>query len=1240
MQYISNGPDVPDELLQLHEDGEVVFFCGAGISMGAGLPNFKNLVRRTWKEIGYAPSVQEKKLLRMGQCEIALNLLEKTVYDSGTMRGGLARVLSRYRSNGEADRTHKALLTLSKTMGEKACLHLVTTNCDRLFENLGEQSEWRHNSYVAPLLPVPKKTNWDGIVYLHGLLQKENTEDSLKNLVMTSGDFGRAYLKEGWAARFVSELFREYAVCFVGYSLDDPVMRYLADAIEADKAEGEEAKPIFMFVPETAAESLNRSTSITCIRYSDANDHEALHNTLAEWAKCYSKGVYGKEEMVDACADIDPDKTPDNGFVGQLLWALSDMKGTCAQRFATHAPVPSLNWAKILMSEKVLPPVSRKEEKRPLLSLSADDSHQDIRKIHLWNWLLRHLNNPDLVWMVLREGNTLHQGFKYLLSSALTAQLGNVDNTGGTRLHPMMLRLWRLILADKVRSSASKCFLDIETHNLLRRFKTEKLDYALLRDLRHCLTPAILLEKSFRARAHPYGKNDGGEDPKSHFECSLCLRDKDQAGDHFIREARKLLVGRFAEVFDWIEAALLEGLEALSYLDAKAEDSFAIIQEIRSIEDHSQNKERFYTWGSLIDLLRDAWVELASKDKQKASATFNRWITSKHTLFQRLALFAAKRSDVVDPHEWCNCLLDNHAYLLWKISVQREVLRLLATTAKDLPEADFALLGKEIALGPPTDLEGSEDADLRDRTIWLRLKKLECREQALPESARCKLADISARHPAWSLLRNQLEEFLFWSSGTGDPDFEAEKQHISVPEQLDEMVDWLANDINAPKHSFETDDNWQQICRERPLAALAGLETLATKNQWNTERMEEALSVWRVKSHFEYGCQLVENHILSCPVDIFGKISNTVALWCEEVAKEKAVPGEFVLRVAKRILSQPHEADDLANNNSFASDPISTAINHPVGRITEALLSCCFDKTIHKGDGIPKIYKDVFSEICSTPSLMMRHGRVILSSRMVGLYYAAEDWVREYLYPLLDWECDHDEALAAWYGLLWTNRPYPPIMSEIKPYFLCASTHLKGLEHIEARYCSFLTLMGLWHVPGYNRADYRKIVATFSLPALEHCADTLRRYQMRWMNSDKSPRDDRTSPERIWKKDVKPFIHTVWPKDIKKVSKEICRSFAQLVVATGEEFQDAFQTLKWILKSCPLEFGWLLRMMKRETKCLQDSPEVSLDFLMIASKGIMWDIEALRECLDEIVQARPALKLDGRYLHLMNLARP
>tara|TARA_B110001469_G_scaffold16076_1_gene16214 strand:+ start:1204 stop:1398 length:195 start_codon:yes stop_codon:yes gene_type:complete len=56
MQFIKNGPDIPERLLQLQEEGKVVFFCGAGISTAAGLPDFKGLVDQLYERFAPSPT--------------------------------------------------------------------------------------------------------------------------------------------------------------------------------------------------------------------------------------------------------------------------------------------------------------------------------------------------------------------------------------------------------------------------------------------------------------------------------------------------------------------------------------------------------------------------------------------------------------------------------------------------------------------------------------------------------------------------------------------------------------------------------------------------------------------------------------------------------------------------------------------------------------------------------------------------------------------------------------------------------------------------------------------------------------------------------------------------------------------------------------------------------------------------------------------------------------------------------
>jgi len=72
MQFIRYGPDIPERLLQLHEEGRVVFFCGAGISYPARLPGFAGLVEKLCEALiapaSTAAQHQQSNNLQKGCC--------------------------------------------------------------------------------------------------------------------------------------------------------------------------------------------------------------------------------------------------------------------------------------------------------------------------------------------------------------------------------------------------------------------------------------------------------------------------------------------------------------------------------------------------------------------------------------------------------------------------------------------------------------------------------------------------------------------------------------------------------------------------------------------------------------------------------------------------------------------------------------------------------------------------------------------------------------------------------------------------------------------------------------------------------------------------------------------------------------------------------------------------------------------------------------------------------------------
>ena len=158
---------------------------------------------------------------------------------------------------------------------------MVTTNFDRLFEDCSDGlAIWQ-----PPRLPDPSlHREMDGIIHLHGCVNDEYTGAIGDGFILSSSDFGRAYLSDGWATKFVREIISRYFVVFVGYTADDPPVHYLLEALnkKAGRLEG-----VYAFQSGLADEAAGkwRHKGVEAIPYDDNDNHRVLWESLTAWAE-------------------------------------------------------------------------------------------------------------------------------------------------------------------------------------------------------------------------------------------------------------------------------------------------------------------------------------------------------------------------------------------------------------------------------------------------------------------------------------------------------------------------------------------------------------------------------------------------------------------------------------------------------------------------------------------------------------------------------------------------------------------------------------------------------------------------------------------------------------------------------------------------------------------------------------------------------------------------------------------
>jgi hypothetical protein len=345
MRFLKNSPDIPDDLLIARDEGRVVFFCGAGVSRArAGLSDFFGLADDVICKLGVPKDHPACKVLNEVK-EMSKRTGETGLISTDRIFGLLERdffvhdieskVAEALKPAKDVDLSaHKILLDLATTPDGR--IQLVTTNFDRLFEDCNSTLK----AWQPPTLPNLMISNeMNGIIYLHGRLNRDYTSSERGGLILSSSDFGRAYLSEGWATQFIRSIVERYVVVFIGYAAEDPPVQYLLEAL--NRKVGSIAD-IYAFQTNSSKEAVAKwqYKGVKAISYSDADGHKTLWDTLGEWAKRAQNPDVWYKSIIDL-AKIGPEQLQPYER-GQVAHIISTVEGV--RKFSDGDNPPPAEW--------------------------------------------------------------------------------------------------------------------------------------------------------------------------------------------------------------------------------------------------------------------------------------------------------------------------------------------------------------------------------------------------------------------------------------------------------------------------------------------------------------------------------------------------------------------------------------------------------------------------------------------------------------------------------------------------------------------------------------------------------------------------------------------------------------------------------------------------------------------------------------------------------------------------------
>ena len=1140
MRFSEEGPIIPDELIAEQERGRVLFVCGAGVSMTVGLPSFGKLVSGTYGRLGEdwrmhpaEHAVMSPDGILRGQFDQGLNSLERRLAagnprNARLIQGRIRRAVEEELSVSDiADvSAHRVLLSLS--VGADGMPRLLTTNFETLFERASTMAgRPRLPSFAGPSMPGPGSAAFEGVLHLHGRIADTYLGLDGTDLVLTSSEFGEAYLRSGWAARYVYDLSRAYVLVLVGYSADDPPMRYLLQVLEADRARYPDLKPVYAFAPAKEGEE-GLQTALWCAkgiepivyREKPGDDHSSLYDTLDAWAGYAAGPSAWRERRLRELTAVGPESAGEH-VLPEICALLSHAD---APRLLADVG-PSAAWF------------------GPLMGHSSFSGRGDV----LAPWVCRSFGDPAMLGACLAGA---------CQDAAFYEHLGRVLDFGRIEPEPTLARGWRITIAARLDG------FDLQRAQryqfVVRRVKALDIDRHVRDAVIEVVRPRLEVSIPLRPSSEAHSRDTA---PRS-LEDLVHVRFSSE-GYPTVREILLDWPRVLRHELDLLQAAdraLAEALDQardsghLDRIDLASLDVLSV-----SAGEGDELGHGFLPTTRMVAML---WDRVASRDGPRARGLATAWGVSDYLLHRRLHLHAlADAAFGVDAIVPALEGLDDRVF--WASEARREITRLVQARWSDLPEPQRSWIEAKMRLGPPRRLardatvRDDEWGVVRDYALFQLLDPVRSAGGTLAPETLAELEGIRSRHPDFE--------------PRGCEDDEVRSATIMTPRGHPERLSDAADEVLLSRalRLQETDwrgegDVWRLLCAADPHRALRALVSTSDDGDRRRPEAVSALLAASGKVDDDELAAGISELLSELPADAIRISTSVIAAWVREradlarAADTRPSSGMFALcdHVAGAVFGSITPAPFAG---AWPERPMDAALDCAGGHVALALVALLGAGRFERDGGFGEAIRRSLDAIVDADGHDGLAARVILVGDLAFLDDVDPHWTAGRLLPRLGG--NSAEAAVLWRVRAGRRIGRARLFNALKPAFMheVARPDL-GLAQ-SAGLAANLMQAASWKLnPAAHDLDLtfqevRNLLATSTTAIRTAAARTL----FLWMDPKKATDFDGATR---WRLEVGPFFEKVWPLDSKTREAGSSRFLCLMTVKCGNAFPEAVEAVE------------------------------------------------------------------------------
>ncbi|WP_343578982.1 SIR2 family protein [Acinetobacter sp.] len=1268
MRFTKTGPNIPDELIDAQKNGELLFFCGAGVSVPAGLPTFYQLTENVANKLHALDDKNNEisELLKNNQFDRTFSALKRLYGDEvvdAILLNELKVTSTPLLSN------HENLLKLS--INEKKKPFLITTNFDLLFEKVDKKLK----SFVPPYLPdLKSKEELSGIVYLHGKWI-DHKKKQTNNLIISSQDFGSAYLSHGWATRFLSNLLTRRTVVLIGYSGDDILVRYLLEGLNAEQAKNK----IYAFERGEQGKISQKWSQLGATGISYPN-HPDLWDTITEWAK-YSGEEDKWNNYILGLSKKSP-KELEAFERGQVANFISTIKG--AQKFQQFNPLPKAEWiyvfdkyirlgdSQILKNENgqetVIDPIE-------LYGTDIDPSRFDLMLSHeslknkigqdyigellgnsntekvierlsnlkyenLWNidsritnlakWIVKVSEQPSIIWWTQKQNN-IHP----LILRGIENRIA--DNP--EEFQKEVLAFWEnYILSTNLSKKQPALYNWYNLKNDVRK-KNNHFSELNLNYLETFLTPSLVLN-TFYSKDIPY--------LPTNLEEQCIIKKFEIDFPYFHSELIEVHKESLYDVIEIISRAILLYIRFIKYLKNDAEEmlfSSFYFPAINFLEPLKPLRNVNKKIGKIILWIHHLIKELCQYDEKKLFNIVKKWPKNDNLIFNRLRLYiwtitpninkwSIEKSINEFPLEFFS---DRYieSYFLIFISKQWDYLNL---------QNRIKIEEKIISSNKIKVSLGTEDKDIeyQNYLVGRKLAAIEKTKVGLTEKGENELLRIRKSE-------NWQDDFIDQPSLVPGMQvgFVSTNTQINEIETIDDSTLFFEKVQMIESNSitqFERKDPFKGYVKNHTLKALNKL-LIELKlgnerpNYWNQffENIDQGIDKTIIKE--------VAQSILILSKDIIFQCRYSLTRWLNDSLNEVCIIGQnLFLTIWDYIFDSLNSyGDNLAtesalgnpySNNNFKKPSRKTfnhALNSPIGMLVLSLFES-YDIQKRPNYRVNNLYLLKIIKSLTAVGEGSDHAIIIIMRNFNFMYRYNKNWTENNLIKFLD--VNNSNSEAAWNGFMTQNsaptnkaiiliKPYLISLFKSKPDWTYSETFEQNLSSLFTSFCYF------------------------SYPKKIIFQDVEIRNLIRLLNEDMRSYVIWSAFEIIktkenWKKFGRYFFKNLWPKEIHFQTSKTSERIFDFLLDQEENFIDILKHTRPYLMTIDANSLFLYKLIdeNKPSQLVKSYPYEIIDILdkIIGTHVAHYDLY-LNIILDSMATSKPNIKNHPSWRRLKDITK-